>query len=316
MEEKKDSNQKMFPKFWKAVEAIAKCCDQEKPILAKSEVYNETWLLRLMLARIYDFVGEFKNIEEPKKKALDMIRKAVHKKWISEGGLEPAFTKEGTTWTDAILGDVELGGYDDGDGDKRKVKLNPKSGEEPCVVVIEAKLGSTLSKSVTNSPDYDQAARNIACLAKLLLGVSPEKDVPPEKLEGAFFVFTPGESGRKDADEADELINKARDTIKKQTVNRPVEGRKNDNKTISGRNYVKDITKDNEDKFIKIVEGIINPGTDPGTNAKPKSMGLTWEEILKSMNHDEDGNSGIINDTQKLEIFYEKALKEISKQKK
>lgn len=308
MEKSKDNNQKMFPRFWEAVEAIAKCCDKDKPILARSEVYNETWMLRLMLARIYDFNGTFK-IDKPKELALNMIRNAVRKNWISEGGLAPAFEKEGTTWTDAILGDVELGEYDDGDGDKRKVRFEPKSGGEcnhQCVVIVEAKMGSTLSRSVTNSADYDQAARNIACLAKLLL------DVPSQKVNGAFFVFMPEDS--KKIQEAYEMISNASDTIKKQTDDdRPVGTGKNDKKMISARGYVKDIGG-KEDRFKEIVEDIIKPGK-PGANDKPISMVLTWDEILNAMN-DEDCTSGIINDTQKLRIFYEESLKEISKQKK
>ncbi len=36
-------------------------------------------------------------------------------------------------------------------------------------VVIEAKLGNPLSKGVKNAPNFDQAARNVACIAELLL---------------------------------------------------------------------------------------------------------------------------------------------------
>ena len=305
MEKRKDDNQRMFPKFWEAVEAMAKCCDTDTPVLARSEVYNETWMLRLMLARIYDFSGDFK-IDKQKKKALDMIRNAVKKHWISEGGLEPAFTKEGTTWADAILGDVELGEYDDSDGDKRKVRLiKPSSGGkyEPCVVVIEAKMGSSLSKSVTNSSDYDQAARNIACLAKLLL------DSQSEESDGAFFVFTPEKSNR---DEANKLINKAIETINNQTKSLP-------ERKSSARDYkgIDKEDKEKQQKFQMIVRRIIN--SSEGENLKPeynKSMVLTWDEILNAMNNEEDCTLGIISDTQKLRIFYEKSLKEISKQSK
>ena len=300
MENSKDNNQKMFPQFWEAVEAIAKCCDRDKPILARSEVYNETWMLRLMLARIYDFEGDFQ-IDERKKNALYMIRNAVRKNWISEGGLEPAFEKEGTTWTDAILGDVGLEGYVD--GDKRKVifQCKPKREDEcnPCVVIVEAKMGSALSRSVTNSADYDQAARNIACLAKLLL------DVPSQKTDAAFFVFMPNDSKKE---ESQALISNASKTITNQGNNRKV-----GQETIPKRAYVKYVANKKDD-FVRNVEGIINQGE--GDKPKPESMVLTWNEILDAMNNDEDCAAGIINDTQKLRIFYEKSLKEISKQKK
>lgn len=299
MEKNTENNQKMFPKFWEAVEAIAECCDKDSPILARSEVYNETWMLRLMLARIYDFEGDFQ-IDGRKKNALDMIRNAVRKNWISEGGLAPAFEKEGTTWTDAILGDVGLGGYYDGDGDKRKVKIElKKSGGEcnPCVVIVEAKMGSTLSRSVTNSADYDQAARNIACLAKLLL------DVPSQKADGAFFVFMPNDFNK--TKEVQSLISNASQVIK----NQKNEGRTVGKKTIPARDYAGDVEKKKDD-FIKNVEDIIKQGESD----KPESMVLTWNEILDAMNNDVDCASGIINDTQKLRIFYEESLKEISPQ--
>ena len=36
------------------------------------------------------------------------------------------------------------------------------------LVVIEAKLGSGLSGGVKNAPNFDQAARNVACMANML----------------------------------------------------------------------------------------------------------------------------------------------------
>lgn len=297
-------NEKLFPKFWDAVEAMAKCFDIDKPVLSKSEVFNETWMLRLTLARIYDFTGVFTNVNESKKSALIMIREAVRKCWISEGGLEPAFKKEGTTWTDAILGDITIGEYDDGDGDKRKVKFQDKSnGNSPSVIVVEAKMGSSLSKSVTNSPDYDQAARNIACLSKLLLEA--------EKGEGAFFVFMP--DGQKhnlrpdNFSEAKNFISNAIKTIEDQNTDRPIESKRNGKPEIAKREY--SFAEDKKKKFLGIVKSII--GSD---NLKEKnSMVLTWDEIIDSMDDKTDNTSGIVSDTEKLRAFYKNALAEIKR---
>lgn len=72
---------------------------------------------------------------------------ASYCRWISEGGLEPAFKNEGTTWTDAILGDVEIK-----QGKKRGVGI--VDAKMPVgVVIVEAKLGSELADGVTNSKE-------------------------------------------------------------------------------------------------------------------------------------------------------------------
>ena len=295
---------KLFPRLWDVVEALAKCCEIDKPVLSKSEVFNETWMLRLTLARIHDYYTEEFNVDEPKKSALGKIRKAVRKCWISEGGLEPAFKKEGTTWTDAILGDITIGEYDDGDGDKRKVKFECKDkGDSPLVIVIEAKMGSSLSKSVTNSPDYNQAARNIACLSKLLLEA--------EKGEGAFFVFMP--DGQKhnlrpdNFSEAKNFISNAIKTIEDQNTDRPIESKRNGKPEIAKREY--SFAEDKKKKFLGIVKSII--GSD---NLKEKhSMVLTWDEIIDSMDDKTDNTSGIVSDTEKLRAFYKNALAEIKR---
>ena len=57
-------------------------------------------------------------------------------------------------------------------------------------VVIEAKLGSGLSQGVKNAKDFDQAARNVACMAHML----GNKGIRPDTLERlAFYVIAPQE---------------------------------------------------------------------------------------------------------------------------
>jgi hypothetical protein len=54
--------------------------------------------------------------------------------------------------------------------------------------VIEAKLGSSLSAVTKNAPDFDQAARNVACMAHMLSVAG----VQPSSLKRlAFFVIAP-----------------------------------------------------------------------------------------------------------------------------
>ncbi len=158
---------KIFKNFQSAVSAISECCRDDAGFgspIAESEVYNETWMLRMILALIHDYEGTFLCKCMKKGSALNQIRETVRRKWISEGGLEPAFENEGTTWTDAILGDIKF--RDESD---RGVVVNPNENEPVGIVIVEAKMGSNISPDISNSKDYNQVARNIACLAKLTM---------------------------------------------------------------------------------------------------------------------------------------------------
>ncbi len=162
----------LFKSINSAVNAMSECCCVDKNIespVAESEVYNETWMLRMILALIHDYSGDFvmgnDDVRCTKKNALEQIRVTVRRKWISEGGLKPAFTNEGTTWTDAILGDIKLS-----DANSRGVDIDPHANNPVGIVVVEAKMGSNISPDISNSEDYNQVARNIACLAKLTMG--------------------------------------------------------------------------------------------------------------------------------------------------
>ena len=162
----------LFPRVCEAVEAMEACCGQYGTPIARSEVYNETWLLRMVLSCLHDYKGDF-NASCPKeeREILNRIRDAVRVRWISEGGLRPTLKNEGTTWTDAIIGAVGI--KDDVDDEldsetKRGIVLN-RENKNVGVVVIEAKVGSKLSKGTRNYPEYNQAARNIACLAQLVM---------------------------------------------------------------------------------------------------------------------------------------------------
>lgn len=162
---------KLFPNVCEAVRAMERCCGANGTPIARSEVYNETWLLRMVLSCIHDYSGSFNGCKEGIRDALIRIKDAVCVRWISEGGLQPTLKKEGTTWTDAIVGSVRI--HDDVDNEidsetKRGILLDD-SNKHVGVVVIEAKVGSKLSEGTRNYADYNQAARNIACLAKLVM---------------------------------------------------------------------------------------------------------------------------------------------------
>lgn len=127
-------------------------------------LYNEGWLLRLVL----DWYGRSGT-------ASHQLSFAVGARWFSEGLLASAFLPErrgdppAESYTHA---DGVLGHFDILPGKRSEIIV--KDGAEQFVVV-EAKLGSALSRGVKNAADYDQAARNVACMAAVLgrAGVIP-----------------------------------------------------------------------------------------------------------------------------------------------
>lgn len=183
------SNNKLFPQMEIAAKAIALCCnDDGKSPVAKSEVYNETWMLRLALAFIHDNCDNNIKAFDREKNALLRIAKAVKRRWISEGGLTPVFKMEGPTWTDAILGNVILGKEDVRPAKMKKTKRGvaiDNTGDCAGVIVIEAKMNSDIAPGVTHAGDYNQIARNIACLAWKVM------EYGTIAKESAFFVFAP-----------------------------------------------------------------------------------------------------------------------------
>lgn len=244
------NDKQLFPKFQKAVEALSECCrtedGKEIPPIARSEVYNETWMLRLTLALLHDSERDFSKIKDEKKqKALELLWDALQRNWISEGGLKPAFDKEGTTWVDAILGDVTL----EEDKSKRGVKVDLSPADSHVVVVVEAKMGSALDSDITNSSNYDQAARNIACLAKLV------ENWEALSKKSAFLVFAPKQKldeWERKKKSVKTLIDNAWEVIAAQ-----------------GRTHQ---WKD-DDNFKNAVKYV-----------RDNSTGISWEEVIKSVN--------------------------------
>ena len=248
-------NKLLFPKFKAAVEDLSECCSTEAgceiPPIAKSEVFNETWMLRLTLALLHDYEGNF-NIENKKNNILKGIQKAVRKRWVSEGGLHPAFKREGPTWADAVIGDIDLGHKM-----KREIIVDTTNivdvtdEELTGIIVIEAKIGSKLKKGITHDDNYNQAARNIACLAKLV------RDQPQSKIRVSisncgFVVLGPKEKVRawQGMSECNELFEPGSSTLLKQ-----IKARSN-----------------NDPDFCGDVQKIL-----------ANSSAISWEEVLDSM---------------------------------
>lgn len=177
------------PSFEEIYEPLMKLQDICGDTIPLSEIYNETWMLRLVLSLLSKVVVDSNTFTDSQSdNHLRDVCMAVKSGWISEGGLKPIFKQESTTWTDAIVGAVQ----------KSSRNRNSEKNETAIykgVIVIEAKMGSNLSAGGSRLKGYNQVARNIACLARFII----ERQINPK--QSKFLVFAP----RKKINHWDEL---------------------------------------------------------------------------------------------------------------
>lgn len=129
---------------------IIKSIDSQ-PNVNPTEIYNEGWMTRLLVYYSIKDNLTFKGIS-----FYELAN------WTSEALISSPFVgakkkKEGYTHADMALGDFTVDYETDG-------KINAKSAK--TFGLIEAKMRSGLSIGTTNAPTYDQASRNVACIAE------------------------------------------------------------------------------------------------------------------------------------------------------
>lgn len=138
----------------KTVVQILNRCDTPETNICPTILYNEGWMTRLLVeisteAKIRLHNIDFGNINH----------------WYSEGLLSSPFLArsrndtlaEGYTHADMALGDFIVDAANRGD-----ISVKETDG---IFGVIEAKMGSKLSAGTKNAPNYNQASRNLACIA-------------------------------------------------------------------------------------------------------------------------------------------------------
>jgi hypothetical protein len=131
--------------------------DEQKSNILPTELYNEGWMLKLVLK----WFSNHKNIEY-------QISMNENSNWFSEALLPTKFSAinkgdklaEGYTNADGIYGNFQIGNKGKGD-----VVLTEDAKQ---FVVVEAKMYSRYSGYVSNAPKYNQAARNVACMCYLV----------------------------------------------------------------------------------------------------------------------------------------------------
>lgn len=146
-------------------------------VMPATALFNKEWMLRLLL-------DWFASPRHP----AHQLSPASGARWYSDGLLASRFVgdsrsdarAEGFTHADGAIGHFHLGAGGRGD-----VLLDAGATQ---FIVIEAKLGSALSLGTKNAPNFDQAARNVACMAHLL----EVSKIRPESLTTlSFHVLAP-----------------------------------------------------------------------------------------------------------------------------
>jgi hypothetical protein len=160
-----------------SITRILDLCGTENTVLPPTVLYNEGWLLRLVL----DWLDRNREVVHP-------LAFMADARWYSEALLPTPFLPK-------VRGDPQGEAYTHADGIIGQITLNPgERGDARLLpglqqlVVLEAKLASGLARGTRNAPAYDQAARTAACMVQMLskAGINPAS-----VKQLAFFVLAP-----------------------------------------------------------------------------------------------------------------------------
>ncbi len=156
------------------IQAMLRRCDAGDPAFPPTTLFGEQWLLRVVVDW-FDRHGGDRYPMSPRDGA----------RWFSEAWLPSAFLPryrgdglgESRTHADAVIGQIRIG-----DPGSSGLALAPGASQ---LVLLEAKLFNRLSAGVKNAPDFDQAARSVACLAEVLR----RADRPPSAMDDLSFLI-------------------------------------------------------------------------------------------------------------------------------
>jgi hypothetical protein len=159
------------------ISQMLELCNSDTPHFPPTDLYNEGWLLRLIL--------QWFASNRIEKHPLMFSESA---KWFSEALLPTAFLPRykkdplGESWThaDGVIGHFSIGKTGKGDLSLKK--------DASQFIVLEAKMYSKLSPGVTHANYYDQAARNVGCMAETLHKANQD---PNSLTHLAFYVLAP-----------------------------------------------------------------------------------------------------------------------------
>lgn len=159
------------------ISRLLKLCDSENTVMPPTIIYNEGWMLRLIL----DWFSQQGSENHPLSFEKDS-------KWYSEillpSPFPPRFRKDPLAEADSHA-DGAIGHFTIGKSSKGDINLSRNAKQ---LVIIEAKMFSKLSKGIKDFIDYDQAARNVACIAQILKQTNIDIT---QMLSMGFFVLAP-----------------------------------------------------------------------------------------------------------------------------
>jgi hypothetical protein len=171
------------------VEILNQLFENTKDSINPTEIYNEGWMLNCVLEQIK--LGKIENQD---------LRFPQGTKWYAEA-LLPTFFKaisqedkyaEKDTHADGLVGHIDIR-----EGRKRGIELQENC---TCLYITEAKMFSKLSKGTSNFPDFDQCARNVACLMKLVYDWQEkykEKSIEDIKKLGFYLLLPKSQRDKK-----------------------------------------------------------------------------------------------------------------------
>ena len=265
--------------------SILKSCqseDRELHHFPPTEIFNEGWMLRLVLDALENLE---KSVGVADTHPLKFCKGA---KWYSEARLSSPFLRkpkkdlpskgkdtlgEGYTNADGVIGHFTFR-----EGTKAGLKLNKKGEGTRQFIVVEAKMNSNLSSGTTNAPGYNQAARNVACMAETIRLSGTSLD---DLKSVGFFVVT----AKQDT--------KLADCLKPKSIRDAVNERINSYESAS-RKEARDLSEWKTQYFLPLVDRL--------ENEKRLSV-LTWKQIIDPI-ADIDQAKG-----NELRQFYEYCLK-------
>ncbi len=247
----------------KQISSMLELCSTKDTRFPPQILYSEGWMLRLIINCF-----SINNIQDH---PLSFPEDGT---WYSEALLPSTFLarfrgdkfSESYTHADGAIGHFEIG-----DAGKSDLALIPNTSH---LVILEAKMFSKLSSGVKNASYYNQAARNVACIAEVL----NRGQINPSKLSYlGFFVIAP------------------RSQIEKGIFTKYV-SRPSIQKTVERRANEYDDSKEDwlKNWFYPTIQHI-NIGV------------ISWEELISTIST-KDQTAG--ND---LKVFYELCLKYNSK---
>ncbi len=182
------------PSCLNVISDLLKLCHSDKNVFPPTDLYNEGWLLRIIL----DWFSKQDTADHE-------LSFTDGCKWFSEALLPSQFLarfrgdplSESWTHADGIVGQIRIGR-----GGKADTSLDP---EVTHLVVTEAKIFSKLSAGVKNASYFNQAARYAACIAELMHRANRK---PADLKRLGLLVLAPAETigygwFRKPLDKAD-----------------------------------------------------------------------------------------------------------------